>query len=199
MPFPRKPPGEKPAVTIKWLRRQLLQAEQTIGQLRNGIEVWQISSRGQAETARQQSETIAGLNLYKSDMEEEVSSLKQKVQELAARNAKRVHRIAYLEGYYRAKQEALCPASASIASHQSDPIASGRARDTGDVQNGEQVRNGPETRNAPASRDEVRRERESYRQDQKRYTLEDFEVGVPRDAEPRRYRDPDGSTTITFP
>ena len=37
MPLPKRPHGESPATTIRWQRRQMIQMEQTIGELKATI------------------------------------------------------------------------------------------------------------------------------------------------------------------
>lgn len=121
---PRTPRGEKPATTIRLLRRQLTQMEQTIGALRRDI--------GDKE------KVIAGYDVQLEEANDEASELRatrgaQAMQLGEAYETIRCNaeRLAFLKGYYAAHQEARETVSIPRASLAGDPPQTHAARGAG--------------------------------------------------------------------
>lgn len=126
MPFPKRPRGEAPAVTIRWQRRQMVQMERAIVELReNGDGLreqigWHIKKRFETETE------LFDMARRLDDVSVDLANTKA----AARRNAER---LAYLEGYHaksqeaRVQQTAVFPASRIIPSHQSNTYAGASA------------------------------------------------------------------------
>lgn len=177
LPFPRKPRGEKPATTIRLQRRIIHNLQHIIETLR--------------ESDRSQTNIINGLNAYKDDLEQEVHDIKAvyyKERDIYRDSARRLN---FLEGYYAAHQETLLRARPSIVSHQSETDAGSGPRNQENIrtdQSGpEKDRQDARAARPPAGhREEIRSERHRNRQDPERDALENFEVGLAHDAEPKR-------------
>lgn len=148
MPIPRKPRNEPPKVTIRWQRRQMIQMEQTIGALRLAC--------ADKETV------IAGFDVQLSEADDQIRSLQRRNADQAAelgfaRESIRLkaERLAYLEGYFYAKETtpAARPISATVApfpGHTSQTYAGERARNPQDLQNGHEAAESPGDRHRPA-------------------------------------------------
>lgn len=186
MKAPRKPRGEKPATTIRLQRRIIHNLQHIIETLR--------------ESDRSQSNTINGLNAYKDDIEQEVHDIKTVLENERDRSAKAKDvyqhyfgRLNFLEGYYAAKQETVLPQGRGILGNQSETDYRGCS---GNTENLRDDKSGPEkdrqdarsARPPAGHREEIRSERHRHRQDPERDALENFEVGVAHDAEPRYFR-----------
>jgi hypothetical protein len=125
---PRRPRGEKPATTIRFLQRQLLTATATIGQ--------------QRATIADKEKVIAGYDAQLSEAHDTEEKLRRCIADqaghcgdLSARLRLKSERLAFLEGYYAKSQEAapatrsVSVASPSFLSDQPETHAAERARD----------------------------------------------------------------------
>lgn len=92
---PRRPKGEKPAVTIRWQRRQMNLMEQTITLLRCEIE----SRAALAKELDRRLTEYHGSVLELTRVENEYAGFR-------AQSAERAERLTYLEGYYAKSTEA---------------------------------------------------------------------------------------------
>jgi len=99
--MPQKiPRGEKPSITIRWQRRQMAQMERTIVTLRNmGDELRSNIDRSQVDNTDIQIE-LMDVARRLDDANYEINNMKA----IARRNAER---LAYLEGYFYAKEAAI--------------------------------------------------------------------------------------------
>lgn len=138
MPFPKRPKGEKPSVTIRWQRRQMIQMERTIAELReNGdglreqIE-WHIKKRSETET-----------ELF--DMARRLDDISVDLANTKAAASRNAERLAYLEGYHAKSQEARIQQTPILASggdifgHQAQTNASRGPRNPQGLQDGRQA------------------------------------------------------------
>lgn len=98
MSAPRRPRGEKPTNTIRWQRRQMIQMEQIIGALRLACD--------------DKDKVIAGFDVQMSEQDDQIRSLQDRNADQAAglgwfQNELRMSakRLAYLEGYFYAKEK----------------------------------------------------------------------------------------------
>lgn len=97
---PRRPKGEKPRITIRYLQRQIANMEQVIYSLRRDNE--------------DKDKVIAGDDVQLSEAQDENRRLQEHIYRCntgmiadAQRLAAQSSRLQFLEGYYAAKQEAL--------------------------------------------------------------------------------------------
>lgn len=98
MSAPRRPRGEKPAVTIRYLRRQMATMEHTLRALRMACD--------------DKDKVIAGFDVQMSEQEDQINILQRRneAQSAAVASAKQeirstIGRLAYLEGYFYAKEK----------------------------------------------------------------------------------------------
>lgn len=137
MPFPRRPRDESPAVTIRWQRRQMAQMEQTIDNLR-GIADELKSDIGRIDVEKSERET----ELF--DMARRLDDVSVDLANTKAAASRNAERLAYLEGYFYAKEAAVqqTPILASggpIFRHQSNTYAGTSPRNPQGVQDGRQA------------------------------------------------------------
>jgi len=135
MPFPRRPRDESPAVTIRWQRRQMATMEARIMAL-----VSDISSKNAM---------VVELEHRLSDMPRQLTAMHAMAAELDDANAtidrlSVEKRLAYLEGYFYAKEAAVqqTPILASggpIFRHQSNTYAGPGPRNPQGLQDGRQA------------------------------------------------------------
>lgn len=106
MPFPKRPRGEKPTVTIRWQHRQMVQMEQTITRLSRSNDSNERRIDAQ-EVELDEAATREGILI------EQVERSADQCGTLLAIHQKNKIRLAYLEGYYYAKTtEANCGSGA---------------------------------------------------------------------------------------
>lgn len=155
-------PREKPATTIRLLRRQLSIAQATVSALQ--------LDRTDKERV------IAGYDVQLSEALDEITRWQltaegqaKEFAKLQAESRRCAERLAYLEGYHAKSQEtaAARPISATVASLAGDPAetdAGGYSRHSQsfsvghlDGAEGGEIRH--QTRNPPSAREQIRRER----------------------------------------
>lgn len=143
MKAPRTPRGEKPATTIRLLRRQLKQMESQIGALKLAVS--------------DKEKVIAGYDVQLSETDDELRSLKSRIADQAMRIGELTHqarqsseRAAFLEGYYAKSQEAATPREKlAFLARTSARNARGNAAPETDGE-GARHQGGPERQSRPA-------------------------------------------------
>lgn len=108
MPLPRAPKGEKPAITIKWQRRQIIQMENTISELRADL----------ADLGCK----LIDKEAYVEQLNNELFAAKEAAekQREAFREERQLiledrQRLAFLEGYYERSKECTIPTEANVS------------------------------------------------------------------------------------
>lgn len=99
MPFPKRPRGEKPTVTIRWQHRQMVQMEQTITRLSRS------NDSNERRIDAQEVELDEAAN-REGILIEQVERSADQYGALLAAHQKNSIRLAYLEGYYAKSTEA---------------------------------------------------------------------------------------------
>lgn len=129
---PRRPRGEKPATTIRFLRRQIANIMQELAAVRLAC--------------ADKEKVIAGYDVQLSEVQDTAhriaeSAVARRVQHESAMASARVDaaRLAYLEGYYAKSQETL-PPEQRLADHQAETHPPRGAGNPQGVPHGERLR-----------------------------------------------------------
>jgi hypothetical protein len=125
---PRRPRGEKPATTIRFQTRQIAELQRTIAALRLACD--------------DKDKVIAGFDVQMSEQDDQIKSLQSRSADraimLGEANKKlnqSAERLAFLEGYFYAKEGATLPTSrASLPSHTAETHPRPGSRDQEGVQ-----------------------------------------------------------------
>lgn len=128
MTLPRKPRGEKPATTIRYLKRQIANLQASCTMHRN--------------ISEDRENVIAGYDAQLDEVRDEAATLRDRVAHQSGRIGKlteylrlKSERLAFLEGYYEKSQETVSKispirtASSLVTSDQPETQAGGRPRD----------------------------------------------------------------------
>jgi hypothetical protein len=120
---PRRPKDEKPAITIRYLKRQIANLQASCAMYRGSIE--------------DKNKVIAGYDVQLSEADDQIRKMRGRLADmatvLAASNAQE-KRLSFLEGYYEAHQTALA--------RRPDFNAGAGARNRSALQNGGQTAEG---------------------------------------------------------
>ena len=98
MPSQRRPRGEAPITTIRWQRRQMQQMAITITELKRALV-------GETQLAAEYDRKTDELEQELFNVQERFETHKHEFAGYRAESERRRERLAFLEGYYRARQE----------------------------------------------------------------------------------------------
>lgn len=180
---PRRPRGEKPATTIRFLRRQIANMEAEIIAVRLANE--------------DKDKVIAGYDVQLSEAQDEIArqaseihSDNMELSRLRSRIESSVERLAYLEGYFYAKETAHRPtptpisaAGAPFPSHQSNTYGRTGAENSGglsvrrpEAQSQDRQESSSQARSHEGFSDQIRRERARHQTHPMRDQVEHIEI-----------------------
>jgi hypothetical protein len=139
---PRRPRGEKPATTIRYLKRQIANLQASCTMYRNAVD--------------DKEKVIAGYDVQLSEAQDIETKLRRRIADqaghcgdLTARLRLKSERLAFLEGYYARSQETIekirpiSAAGAPLPSYQANTYASEGSRDPQNLSAGRQRSQGP--------------------------------------------------------